>query len=115
MRYLDAAERTLKAGWDDITRAPYAHDSMLLVLEETLTPPQIIILRGEPAGMREWQSLCASGYAPRRLCFAIPANETQLPGTLALRAPKDDPVAYLCEGHVCSAPITELAELEMRL
>ena len=114
-RYLDAAERALKAGWDDITRAPYAHDSMLLALEEILTPPQIVILRGEPAEMREWQSLCTSGYAPRRLCFAIPANETQLPGTLALRAPKDGPVAYLCEGHICNAPITKLADLKLRL
>ncbi len=111
-RYLDAAERALKAGWDDITRAPYAHDSMLLALEEILTPPQIIILRGEPAEMREWQSLCASGYAPRRLCFTIPVNEPHLPGALALRTSKDGPVAYICEGHVCSAPITELAKLE---
>ncbi len=114
-RYLDAAERALKAAWSDITRAPYAHDTMLLALEEVLHPPQIVILRGEPAALREWQSLCVSGYAPRRLCFAITPNETQLPGTLALRAPKDKPIAYLCEGHVCGAPITELAELELRL
>jgi hypothetical protein len=131
-RSLDAAERTLKAGWDDVTRAPYAHDSMLLALEEILTPPQIVILRGEPADdahgsasvaggrtpgatIPEWQSLCASGYAPRRLCFAIPANEPHLPGALARRTPKDRPVAYVCEGNVCSAPMTELAELELRL
>ncbi len=114
-RYLDAAERALKAGWDDISRAPYAHDSMLLALEETLTPPQIIILRGAPAEMREWQSLCTSGYAPRRLCFAIPGDETQLPGSLALRAAKDGPIAYFCEGHICNAPITKLADLKLRL
>jgi uncharacterized protein YyaL (SSP411 family) len=114
-RYLDAAERALKAGWADVTRAPYAHDSMLLALEEVLYPPQIIILRGEPAEMREWQSLCASGYAPRRLCFTISANEPHLPGALALRTPKDRPVAYVCEGNVCSAPVTELAGLELRL
>lgn len=114
-RYLDATERALKAGWDDITRAPYAHDSMLLALEETLRPPQIVILRGEAAVIRDWQSCCASGYTPRRLCFAIPANEPHLPGALAPRAPKDRPVAYVCEGNVCSAPMTELAELELRL
>ncbi len=110
-RYLEASERTIKGAWQDIERLPYAHTTLLLALEETLYPPQNIILRGEPQALRSWQERCNEAYAPRRLVFAIPADAENLPRALAERSAIQQVVAYVCSGHTCSKPITNLAEL----
>ena len=47
--YLDAAERTLRAGWPMLQQYPQAHMSMLNALEDFLAPPQILIIRGDAA------------------------------------------------------------------
>ncbi len=115
IRYLEAAERTLRAGWNPLSEYPHAHTAMLLALEEYLYPPQTIVLRGDPQALQPWQARCQQRYAPRRLTFAIPGEAEPLPGLLAERAPRPDPVAYVCEGHQCGAPISELSELEASL
>ena len=51
-RYLQAAERTLRAAWPAVQKYPEAHASMLFALEDYLRPPQIVILRGMPAPSR---------------------------------------------------------------
>ncbi|MGC1953058.1 MAG: thioredoxin domain-containing protein [Gammaproteobacteria bacterium] len=115
VRYLEAAERTLRAGWNAVREYPHAHTAMLLALEEYLYPPQTIVLRAESQALESWQARCQQGYAPRRLTFAIPSGTEPLPGLLAERAPRQEAVAYVCEGHQCSAPIGELSELETAL
>ncbi len=50
-------------------------------------------------------------YAPRRLVFAIPAEEPALPEALAGKRPRESTVAYICEGPQCSEPIDELPRL----
>jgi uncharacterized protein YyaL (SSP411 family) len=50
-RYLDAAEKTLRLFWPQIRHSPTGLGSLLGALEEALTPPDIIILRG-PALIR---------------------------------------------------------------
>ena len=65
-RYLQAAERTLRAAWPAVLKYPEAHASMLLALEDYLQPPQIVILRGEPARIEPWQRELNAGFAPRR-------------------------------------------------
>ena len=112
VRYLEAAEQTLRAAWDAMSQYPHAHTTLLLALEEYLYPPQTIILRGAPESMAPWQARCQQAYAPRRLTFAIPAESNALPGLLAERKPRGAAVAYVCEGHQCSAPVAELPALE---
>ena len=106
-RYLTAAERTLCAGWTGIERAPTAHAALLQALEEYHLPTQTIVLRGEPGELDAWLRICRVGYAPRRLCVAIPNDAQALPGLLAERKTQSAPVAYVCEGHTCQAPITD--------
>ncbi|HZX23357.1 MAG TPA: thioredoxin domain-containing protein [Woeseiaceae bacterium] len=106
-RYVTAAERTLRAAWQAMTEYPHGHVSLITALEEYLQPPEIVILRGDPAEIGRWAHDAAGIYAPRRLVFAIPAAEQGLPGHLALREPAEDgPVAYVCEGTRCSLPVT---------
>ena len=75
-RYLTAAERTLRNAWSSLSRAPHAHNALLTAIEEYLEPPQIIVLRGAPEALTEWQARALEHYAPRRLSFAIPNRGT---------------------------------------
>ena len=114
-RYLRAAERVLHAARDGLERFPHAHTALLVGLEEHLDPPEIVVIRGEPDALESWRARATAGYAPRRLVIAIPDDATELPALLAERAPRGDAVAYVCEGHVCDAPITAFDAFHARL
>ncbi|HEY1723835.1 MAG TPA: thioredoxin domain-containing protein [Steroidobacteraceae bacterium] len=114
-RYLVAAERTLRAAWDALVRYPEAHASMLLALEDYLQPPQIVIVRGPPASLAPWLAQLQSGFTPRRWVLAIGADVAGLPEALASKPASDAPLAYLCRGVQCSAPIRSLADLMREL
>jgi uncharacterized protein YyaL (SSP411 family) len=88
---------------------------MLLALEEYLEPPQVVVIRGEPAVTQPWLARSHARYAPRRLAMAIPADSGDLPGLLAERTAREPSVAYVCQGHTCLAPVTTLADLEEAL
>ena len=111
-RYLEAARRTLAAAWPMLERFPEAHGALLHSLELTLDEPQTIIIRGRSMDtIRKWKHRVDAGYHPRRLSFGIPADEIDLPGALAERAPRGDIVAYVCEGTHCLAPVTKFGDL----
>ena len=114
-RYLRSAERVLHAAREGLERFPHAHTTLLVALEEHLDPPEIVVIRGAPGELEPWRARATAGYAPRRLVIAIPDDESDLPALLAERAPRGSPVAYVCEGHVCDAPVTEFATFHARL
>jgi uncharacterized protein YyaL (SSP411 family) len=114
-RYLDAAERTLKALYPGLRRYPSAHNALLNAVEEYLEPTQIIVLRGRSAELSAWQTRCVQNYAPRRMVFAIPNDATDLPAPLAQRAARGEVAAYICTGLACGTPVTQWAELDDRL
>jgi len=107
-RYLDAAERTVRAALHTLASYPDAHATLLRALEELLEPPKLVVLRGTAEELAPWQRKLASTYEPHRLALAIP-NDAKLPGLLAERAPRERAVAYVCEGMTCRAPV-ELRE-----
>ncbi len=106
-RYLDAAARTLQAGWRAMQEYPHGHVSLLNALDEYLEHPEIIIIRGSADVVTQWRGSVAKLYAPRRLVFAIDAAETDLPGALVDRkALEGETVAYRCLGTHCELPLT---------
>jgi len=109
-RYLLAAEGTLRADWPALLHHPSAHATLLMALDEHLSPPQLVIMRGQTTELQEWQQALAQLYQPQRLVFAIP-NDAILPPTLAMKAATDNTVAYVCRSEVCSAPVNSLAAL----
>ena len=113
--YLDAAHNTLTVLYRDIERYPSGHNALLVAVEETLHPTQTIVLRGASDALQPWLARCTQRYAPRRQTFAIPEHAKELPGILAQRTGKDGVTAYVCTGHACAAPVTELAQLELAL
>ena len=114
-RYLRASESTLRSAWDAVGRIPHAHNGMLDVAEEYLSPPQTIVLRGQPDQIALWRQRCQVRYVPSRMSFAVPAGETELPGMLGLRTPRGEVCAYVCEGHHCEAPVERFDQLESML
>ena len=119
-RYLEAAERALAAAWPGLVEMAHAHGAMLTALEEYLEPPQTIVLRGAGEALERWRARCVARYAPRRYVVAVPDDAADLPGLLAARGPAAGgeagaPIAYVCAGHRCDAPIRSFADLEAAL
>jgi uncharacterized protein YyaL (SSP411 family) len=79
--------------------------------------PQVAI--APPAENRSeldhWQQLAQTGYAPRRLTFAIPSDVAALPAALAAMQPGDRVRAYRCRGTQCEAPIEQLQLFQQAL
>jgi uncharacterized protein YyaL (SSP411 family) len=114
-RYLTAADRAVRASWKMLERFPTASTTMLSALEELLTPPEIVILRGERKEVRDAQKELAKIYAPHRLVLAVPSDAKDLPAAIAEKKPGTGLVAYVCTGSVCSAPISGLSALAVQL
>ncbi|BAU46729.1 thioredoxin [Sulfurifustis variabilis] len=111
-RYLDAAERALRALSPAVENYPSAHGALLLAIEDYLDPPQTIVLRGAPDAALPWIERLSARYAPGRIVVAVPSDAVGLPGELAARVPRGEVTAYVCTGRACQAPVTALAELE---
>ena len=115
-RYIDAAERTLRAAWRAMDEYPHGHVSLLAALEEFVEHPEIVIIRGPQDEIDRWRDSAAKVYAPRRLVYAIPADAAGLPGALADRAPLEgQTVAYRCLGTHCEMPVTTWEALAAQL
>ncbi|MGA9851352.1 MAG: thioredoxin domain-containing protein [Gammaproteobacteria bacterium] len=110
-RYLEAAERTLKAAMPGMMRYPDAHAAMLLGLEDAHEPPTMVVLRGKTNKLMEWRKEIDQKLDPRRIVLAIPDDATKLTGLLAQCAMRNDICAYVCRGTQCSLPITEIKAL----
>ncbi|CAN5336628.1 thioredoxin domain-containing protein [soil metagenome] len=113
-RYIDAAEGSLRAGWQAMCEHPSAHASLASALQEYLQQPEIVIVRGDGPNVEAWRDALAD-FAPRRLTFFIPPDAAGLPPALATKSPRDEPVAYLCRGMTCSAPMASVQALEQEL
>jgi uncharacterized protein YyaL (SSP411 family) len=106
-RYLDAAERCLKAAWQSLNEAPISHCSLLDALDEHLNPPHMFILRGSTAALQSWLDEANGRYMPTTLVFAVPADAALVPA-LADKNPIGDVCTYHCQGTHCNPPITSI-------
>jgi uncharacterized protein len=113
--YLDAAERTLRAGWPMLQQYPQAHMSLVNALEDFLASTQILIIRGDTPQLDHWSSSLSALYAPTRMIFGIPGDAAELPPALAAKRAMGGVVAYLCTGMTCSAPLTDLDQIAREL
>jgi uncharacterized protein YyaL (SSP411 family) len=110
LRYLDAAERTLRVAAPALRQYPHGHGALLIALAEWLHPRECAVVRGAPASLAAWVAAARRGDA-RRLVFAIPDEAEALPGDLAARRPEPGGVAYLCGATGCLPPVRSLDEL----
>ncbi|HEY6985435.1 MAG TPA: thioredoxin domain-containing protein [Rhodanobacteraceae bacterium] len=109
-RFLDAAERTLRAGWATLNEAPHACCAMLLALRDFLSPPAHVVLRyRDENALRAWHDGLDSD-ARELDTYPIPADLPGLPGVLTDQNASDETVAYLCRGTACDPPLTSPEE-----
>ena len=87
-RYLDSAQRTLRAGWAGIQDYPQAHMSLVNALEDYRSSMQTLVIRGETLSAAHWAGVLSKLYAPARMIFAIP-NDAPLPPALAAKRPSE--------------------------
>jgi uncharacterized protein YyaL (SSP411 family) len=110
-RYLDAAERTLRAAWPMLVEMPNACCTLLIGLGEFLQPGTHIVVRyGSESAVVPWRAGLWRRADRDIDAYFIPANAKTLPGVLAGQGPLGDAVAYRCEGTSCGPPITTLDE-----
>ena len=112
-RYLEAAERTMRLFYPQLTRHPSGFSTLCMALAEHCDPPTVAVLRGEAPALTPWQRTLAGRYAPAALAVAIDAAQRDLPAAL------DKPLrpgvnAWVCRGVECLAPIGELDGLRAR-
>ena len=95
----------MRAALHALERYPEAHPTLLRALEELLTPPKLVVLRGTAAELAPWQRKLAQRLrpAPARVrdserCRCCRACSRE-------RAPHAGAVAYVCEGMTCRAPL----------
>jgi len=115
VRYLNAAERALRAAWRHLEEYPQAHMSYLNALEDHLATMQILIIRGHASEAQRWTDQLKGLYSPLRMMFTIPDDAANLPAALAAKSAQQGPVAYLCTGMTCSAPMHSLEEVSRHL
>ena len=114
-RYLEAAERTLRAAWPALEKYPQAHVSLLMALDELTAPPDVVVLRGARDDLDTWRTELDKAWDPKRCVVAIPSDEAGLPAALAAKKARERTVAYVCRGMTCSAPLASLGDLVREL
>jgi uncharacterized protein YyaL (SSP411 family) len=114
VRYLDAAERTLRLFQPWILRPSGGVSTLLTALGEALASPPTVILRGPADAVADWAARLARLPMLGRMVLPLGNELGTLPA--ALRKPTSDGVnAWICSGVSCQAPIAGFAELSAQL
>ena len=118
-RYLEIAERTLNWAKPAIEQSLPGHVSFVSALQNWLSPPDLILIRGPSTDRELWLDKCRSIYAPDRLAFFIAYEDSKrIPQQLPrLVSPEQQlsSTAYICQGLSCSLPITSIDALATAL
>jgi len=111
VRYLDAAERTLRAGWPTLSQYPEGCCSLLLALDEFLDPRTRVVIRHDDApAAAQWRA------DVRRLdanadVYVIEASAA-VPSTLPPASSTSSVTAFVCRGMTCLPGIRDREALD---
>ena len=106
-RWLDAAERTLRAGWATMGEIPHGCATLLSALREFLQPPAQAVIRLPAGDGRAWRETARELGRQGLRCALLPEDAPVLP----LYAARQGGVAYLCSGTRCLPPLETPAAL----
>ena len=115
MDYIEAAERTLKAGSDWLKRFPTAHGSLALALRDWHDGIETIIIRADEAHTALWSDCAIRLHTPTRQFYIIPTDTTELPEVLAAHPASPGGSVSICGGGRCSPPLTSVEDVERAL
>lgn len=110
-RYLQTAEHAIHLFYPMIARQPSATCSFLVAIDEVMTPPTIVILRGYEPDLSRWQHKIQCHF-PQLFVIALSPELIDLPLSLSKGLPIDTTVnAWVCQGVNCLPAISNLQEL----
>lgn len=112
-KYLEAAEKTLIASWDMLTRYPAEHCSLLMALFDFLEPPFTVVIRGPEAELKSWQQ-----YAHEFIhlqTFTVPNSSEKFPGLLGAPTEQNKVSASICQGLQCLSIVNDFNEFKNAL
>ena len=115
-RYLDAAARTLRAGWATMQQMPQACASLQRALGDFLYPRTHVVVRfADAAEGRAWRDATRAAVDRRTDVYFIAHDAMGLPATIAAQKHAAGGTAYLCRGAQCGPPIGMPQELVEQL
>ena len=110
-RYARAAERVLELFYPAMRDYPAGFAAMAIALDEFLSPPKVLVLRGKAGPLADWQAALGREYLPDTTILAIPDGIAALPDLLD-KPERPEPVnGWLCRGAICLPPIDDLVNL----
>ncbi len=112
-RYLDAAERTLRAAWPTLSQYPEGCCSLLLALDEFLRPRTHVVLRVDEDEAGRWRDVLDNTGGALVDVYSIPPTASPLPMTLGAQAHRAGGIAYVCRGTQCLPPATTPDALDL--
>jgi len=109
-RYIDAAERTLRAAFDTLQRNPASCAALLRALNDLLHPRTHIVVRFEHGDERGWREGLA--HAPHGTdIYFVGNDETGLPAILMAQSYAPGGAAYECRGVQCLPAVFSPADI----
>ncbi len=109
--YLQATERTLKAFDNNIANNPAACASLCHALTEFLSPPSLVIIKGETKQMANWRTEISQTYYPHHIFIYLDESISDLPATLQ-RSVEPNVNAWVCKGVECLPSVDNLRDLK---
>ena len=118
-RYLDAASGTLRWARGAMEQYPAGHATLLAALEDEVSPPELVIVRGPRVELETWLRPIRTGFRPWRHAFGIPYEDSGLMPSYLPRLVSAEKqrqcTAYVCKGLTCSLPIHSQEDLATAL
>jgi len=105
-RYLTSAERCLRVFYAQILRHPIAYSTLLALLDETLHPPRLIVVRGPASDVNGWGVALTPQLRKSDILLRLP-NGVALPDALA-KPESASGTAWVCVGSKCFPPLTNI-------
>ena len=110
-RYARAAERTLELFYPAMRERPAGYAQLCIALDELLSPPSVLVLRGERHAVSRWGAELAREFLPGTLVVSADNAATGLPPLLDKPLLPEAVNGWLCRGVTCLAPTSSLEEL----
>ena len=111
-RFARAATRTVETYFPAMRAQRGGFGMLAQALEEVLTPPATLVLRGAPAPLAGWSAALAREFLPDTLVVAIPDGTGGLPPVLDKPGRPGPVTGWLCRGPVCLEPSNDLEALK---
>jgi uncharacterized protein YyaL (SSP411 family) len=111
-RYVEAAERAVRLFAPQLAAAPRGFSTLITALEDALSPPSTVLLRGEPSTTAAWRASLNAKLRPSVRVYDVAGVD--LPAELGKGAlpERDRAAAFVCRGTVCLPPIGTLEDVE---